>query len=130
MEGGDSLAEEGGDSLPEEGGDSSEEGGDNSEEGGGQGSDVVVKWREVTVYQEPQLTLSRTGNTMVLSTPSSHEDQFPGARIYLLLYKGGNAGRFSIQLLQRSVDFIKVLQNLAIWRLGLSLSDQDLSLGA
>ena len=36
-------------------------------------AEVVDKWREVAVFLESQLTLSRTRSKMGLSTPSSQE---------------------------------------------------------
>ena len=34
----------------------------------------MVKWRDVTEFYEPQLTVSRTGRVVVISTPLCHWD--------------------------------------------------------
>ena len=52
-------------------------------------SEVMVKWREVIVYQEPQQTLSRIGQKVVLSTPSRLEEQFQVLSSMLYFTRGG-----------------------------------------
>ena len=53
------------------------------------------------MYQEPQRTLSRTGSTVVLSTPSCKEKQFLGVSSNFLLRKEGHAGQCSTLLLYK-----------------------------
>ena len=51
-------------------------------------AEVVDKWRELVVFQGPQLTLSRTVSKMGLSTPSSQDFQSLVGFNYFLLHKG------------------------------------------
>ena len=77
-------------------------------------TEVVDKWREVTLFQGPRLTLPIEGRKMGLSTPSSQEFQSLVGFNYFLLHKGCRAGVFSVLLQQRIADFIQVLQNFEI----------------
>jgi hypothetical protein len=52
-------------------------------------AEVMVKWKEVTVYQKPQRTLSRIGSTVVPSTPSCQEIDFKGYQSISYFPRGG-----------------------------------------